>query len=62
MSVVAVMNAAETRGVEASAAGEVEDALQALRRKEVVEVIYRTVPGFRRAIRGDSVQVELRQG
>ena len=61
MSVVAVMNAAETTGVEVSAADEVEDALQALRRKEVVEVVYRTVPGFRRALSGDSVQVQLRQ-
>jgi len=61
MSVVAVMNAAETRGVEVSAAETVEDALQALRRKDVVEVIYRTVPGFRRALSRDSVQVELRQ-
>jgi hypothetical protein len=60
-SVVGVMNAVEDRGTAVTAAEDVEEALQALRRKDVVEVVYRTVPGFRRAVPGDAVDVEVRQ-
>jgi hypothetical protein len=60
-SVVGVMNAVEARGTAVTSAEEVEEALQALRRKDVVEVVYRTVPGFRRAVPGDAVDVEIRQ-
>jgi hypothetical protein len=60
-SVVRVMNAVEARGTAVTSAEEVEEALQALRRKDVVEVVYRTVPGFRRAVPGDAVDVEIRQ-
>ncbi|ERH11298.1 MAG: hypothetical protein J07HB67_00305 [halophilic archaeon J07HB67] len=36
----------------------VREALQALRRKNVVEVIYRTVPTFRRRVERDAIEVE----
>lgn len=40
-------------------AEEVREALQALRRKGVVEVVYRTVPTFRLAVERDSVDIEV---
>jgi len=40
-------------------AEEVRSALQALRRKGVVEVIYRTVPTFRLAVERDAVEVSV---
>ena len=40
-------------------AGEVRRALQSLRRKNVVEVVYRTVPTFRLAVDRDDVTVEV---
>lgn len=39
-------------------AEDIRSALQALRRKNVVEVIYRTVPTFRRTVERDAVEVE----
>jgi len=40
-------------------AEEVRSALQALRRKGVVEVVYRTVPTFKLAVERDSVEVSV---
>jgi hypothetical protein len=60
-SVVGVMNAVEESGVSVPSPEAVEEALQSLRRKEVVEVVYRTVPNFRRALAADAVRVEIRQ-
>jgi hypothetical protein len=37
----------------------VREALQSLRRKGVVEVVYRTVPTFKLAVRRDDVDVEI---
>ncbi len=48
-------------GVDPSA-DEVRSALQALRRKNVVEVIYRTVPTFRQCVERDAVDVEVTDG
>jgi hypothetical protein len=42
-----------------SEAEDVRSALQALRRKGVVEVIYRTVPTFRLAVERDAVEVSV---
>jgi hypothetical protein len=39
--------------------GEVRSALQSLRRKDVVEVEYRTVPTFGRSVERDEVDVEV---
>ena len=39
--------------------GDVRSALQSLRRKDVVEVEYRTVPTFRLAVERDAVDVEV---
>ena len=60
-SVVGVMNAIEAEGMDPETPGAVKEALQALRRKEAVEVVYRTVPAYRRALPGDAVDVEVRQ-
>jgi hypothetical protein len=58
-SVVSVLNELrEEYGVDPEA-GDVRSALQSLRRKNVVEVIYRTVPTFRRAVDLDEVEVEI---
>jgi len=38
---------------------EVRSALQALRRKGVVEVVYRTVPTFKLAVERDEVEVSI---
>lgn len=40
-------------------AEDVRDALQSLRRKDVVEVIYRTVPTFRRTVDHEEITVEV---
>ncbi|WP_135825634.1 DUF5797 family protein [Halorussus ruber] len=40
-------------------AGDVRSALQSLRRKGVVEVVYRTVPTFRLTVERDSVEVSV---
>ncbi|MFW5918209.1 MAG: DUF5797 family protein [Haloferacaceae archaeon] len=40
-------------------AAEVREALQALRRKGVIEVVYRTVPTFKLTVERDSVEVEV---
>lgn len=40
-------------------ASEVREALQSLRRKGVVEVVYRTVPTFKLAVERDSVEIEV---
>jgi hypothetical protein len=40
-------------------AEDVRSALQSLRRKNVVEVIYRTVPTFRRTVEHDEITVEV---
>ncbi|WP_418282541.1 DUF5797 family protein [Halorubrum sp. DTA98] len=40
-------------------AGEVRRALQSLRRKNVVEVVYRTVPTFKRTVDRDDLTVEV---
>ncbi|MGM0590697.1 MAG: DUF5797 family protein [Halobacteriota archaeon] len=39
--------------------GDVRRSLQSLRRKGVVEVVYRTVPTFRRSVERDSIDVEV---
>jgi hypothetical protein len=58
-SVVSVLNKLrEEYGIDPEA-GDVRSALQSLRRKNVVEVIYRTVPTFRRAVDLDAVEVEV---
>jgi chromosome condensin MukBEF MukE localization factor len=41
------------------AAEDVRSALQSLRRKGVVEVVYRTVPTFRLTVERDSVEVSV---
>jgi hypothetical protein len=40
-------------------AADVREALQALRRKGVVEVVYRTVPTFKLAVERDSVDIDV---
>ncbi|GAB6878523.1 DUF5797 family protein [Halorubrum gandharaense] len=42
-------------------AGDVRRALQSLRRKNVVEVVYRTVPTFKLAVPRDDVTVEVNE-
>ncbi len=57
-SVVSVLNKLrEEYGIDPEA-GDVRRALQSLRRKNVVEVVYRTVPTFRLAVERDAVEVE----
>jgi hypothetical protein len=58
-SVVSVLHAVrEEFGIDSEAA-EVRRALQSLRRKNVVEVEYRTVPTFRRTVEDEDVEVEV---
>ena len=58
-SVVSVLNKLrETFDVDPEAQ-EVRSALQSLRRKGVVEVVYRTVPTFKLAVERDAVDVEV---
>lgn len=40
-------------------AADVREALQALRRKGVIEVVYRTVPTFKLAVERDGVDIEI---
>jgi hypothetical protein len=62
MSVVSVLHALrETTSLDPSV-DEVRQALQSLRRKGVVEVEYRAVPTFRRAVAADSITVETVDG
>jgi hypothetical protein len=58
-SVVSVLHAvADEYGVDPEV-GDVRSALQSLRRKNVVEVEYRTVPTFRRTVETEDVDVEV---
>jgi arginine deiminase len=58
-SVVSVLqDLRETFGIDPSA-DEVRDALQSLKRKGVVEVVYRTVPTYKLALDRESVEVSV---
>ncbi|MFC6725819.1 DUF5797 family protein [Halobium palmae] len=58
-SVVSVLNKLrEEYGVDPEA-GDIRSALQSLRRKNVVEIEYRTVPTFRRVVELDEIEVEV---
>jgi len=57
-SVVSVLNSLRDKYNADPEAGEVRRALQSLKRKGVVEVIYRTVPTFRLCVERESVDVE----
>jgi hypothetical protein len=58
MSVVRVLHALRERTALDPDVDAVRQALQSLRRKGVVEVVYRTVPTFRRAVAAADVTVE----
>jgi hypothetical protein len=58
-SVVSVLNKIRAEFDAEPEAGDVRRALQSLRRKGVVEVIYRTVPTFKLSVERDSVEVEV---
>jgi hypothetical protein len=58
-SVVSVLNKLRERFDVDPEAEEVRSALQSLRRKGVVEVVYRTVPTFKLAVERDAVDVEV---
>lgn len=58
-SVVSVLNKIRTEFDADPEAGDVRRALQSLRRKGVVEVVYRTVPTFKLSVERDSVEVEI---
>lgn len=58
-SVVSVLNKLREQFDIDPEAQEVRSALQSLRRKGVVEVIYRTVPTFRLTVERDAVEVEV---
>lgn len=58
-SVVSVLNKLRERFDVDPEAQEVRGALQSLRRKGVVEIIYRTVPTFRLTVERDDVEVEV---
>ncbi|SEO78665.1 hypothetical protein SAMN04487948_105136 [Halogranum amylolyticum] len=58
-SVVSVLNKLRERFDVDPEAQEVRSALQSLRRKGVVEVVYRTVPTFKLAVERDAVEVEV---
>jgi len=58
-SVVSVLNGVRDAFDADPAVEDVREALQSLRRKGVVEVIYRTVPTFRLAVERDAVDVEV---
>ena len=57
-SVVSVLNKLRSEFDVDPEAGDVRRALQSLRRKNVVEVVYRTVPTFRLAVARDEFEVE----
>jgi hypothetical protein len=61
-SVVSVLNKLREEYDVDPTAEEVREALQALRRKGVIEVVYRTVPTFRLAVERDSVDIETVDG
>jgi len=58
-SVVSVLNKIRASFDADPEAGDVRRALQSLRRKGVVEVVYRTVPTFKLCVERDSVEVEV---
>jgi hypothetical protein len=58
-SVVSVLNKLREEYDVDPAAEDVRSALQALKRKGVVEVVYRTVPTFKLAVERDSVEVSV---
>jgi hypothetical protein len=58
-SVVSVLNKIRAEFDADPEAGDVRRALQSLRRKGVVEVVYRTVPTFKLSVERDSVDVEV---
>ena len=58
-SVVSVLNKLRAEYDIDPEAGDVRRALQSLRRKNVVEVVYRTVPTFKLAVERDDVTVEV---
>ncbi|MFC5365631.1 DUF5797 family protein [Salinirubrum litoreum] len=58
-SVVSVLNKIRAEFDVDPEAGDVRRALQSLRRKGVVEVIYRTVPTFKLLVERDSVDVKV---
>lgn len=58
-SVVSVLNKVREASDDDPGVDEVRRALQSLRRKGVVEVVYRTVPTFRLAVERDAVDVEV---
>ncbi|MFC6825721.1 DUF5797 family protein [Halopelagius fulvigenes] len=58
-SVVSVLNKIRDRFDDDPDVEDVRRALQSLRRKGVVEVVYRTVPTFRLAVERDEVDVEV---
>jgi phosphoribosylformylglycinamidine (FGAM) synthase PurS component len=62
MSVVSVLHALRSRTGLDPEVDAVRRALQSLRRKGVVEVEYRAVPTFRRAIAAEEVTVEAVDG
>ncbi|XVH31053.1 DUF5797 family protein [Haloferacaceae archaeon DSL9] len=58
-SVVRVLTKLRTEYDVDPEAGDVRRALQSLRRKDVVEVVYRTVPTFKLTVGRDEVDVEI---
>ncbi|WP_280537323.1 DUF5797 family protein [Halopenitus sp. POP-27] len=58
-SVVSVLNGLRSEFDVDPDVDDVRAALQSLRRKNVVDVVYRTVPTFRRAVERDAVDVEI---
>jgi len=58
-SVVAVLNAVREAFDLDPDVDEVRRALRSLERKNVVEVVYRTVPTFRLAVERDEITVEI---
>ncbi len=60
-SVVSVLNKLREAYDVDPEAGDVRRALQSLRRKNVVEVVYRTVPTFKLAVARDDVDVEVNE-
>lgn len=61
-SVVSVLNKLRESFDVDPEAGDVRRGLQNLRRKNVVEVVYRTVPTFRLSVERDAVTVEVADG
>ena len=58
-SVVSVLQKVRTEFGAEPEAEDVRSALQSLRRKGVVEVVYRTVPTFKLTVERDSVEVQI---